>query len=203
MEVFRKSFDYYRGNFRLFEKTIHYLHLHILSKICTTISSEFFDSHNQSDKTDNDNIIPIMKTALLDFKTCFNKSPNYKKRYDNLRNRKLEEAELHNIITNIALAFTKEPRLASGLIDSDSYLLSDLIQYIITINNSQEDSIGLFIQVLTSGKIKNEPDNKNCINIQIAALISVSKVIENTLHLFVNMYSLDKNLSEKLNKAVK
>jgi len=201
LEVFKKSFDYYRGNFKMFEKVIHYLHLNLLSHISCTLSCDNLNSNEEKNiEIMKDDILSIMNLVTLDLKASFNHISSFKKRYTNFKNKRFEEIELQNTITTIALFLLKEKKLIIKLIDDDSLFLYDLINYISTIVSSEESNKNLFIQVLTKGSIKENKENSSKIQFCIG---NVDKIIENTILIFLHILGCNnKDINTKLSNEV-
>jgi hypothetical protein len=73
----------------------------------------------------------MLKEIMVDLKAYYRKSQGNKKRYSDLKRKKLIEVEIHEVITRLGNNLTKSGKLAFSLLDS--YFYEDLMEYIIHI----------------------------------------------------------------------
>ena len=107
-----------------------------------------------------------MQFILTDLRSCFKNTTNYKKRYDDFKDKKYVEIEIQEVITRIGVNVSKEPQLMYNLVDNSSLFTYDLIAYLsklssVKVNNGEKD---LFLDKLSDGrlKVKNQYSIKNC-----------------------------------------
>ena len=129
-----------------------------------------------------------MQCILTDLRSFFKNTTNYKKRYDDFRDRKFCELEIHETITKIALNISKEPALVYNLVDNSSLFSIDLIGFLKKISTSNNDK-AKFFDKLTDGKLKVK-------NPEVAMKIIV-RIVENTIHIIYNLINSPDQVANK------
>jgi len=120
LDEFKDLFDPYRSRLRTFCRFLNNLHLNILGNISDISKNAAMEEYE-----------PIMKGVMFDLKAFYRKTANSRKRLEDFKSRKLNEVEIHEVITRIGLNVTKYQKLVLSLLES--YFYDDIIEYIIVI----------------------------------------------------------------------
>jgi len=132
-----------------------------------------------------------MQFILTDLRSCFKNTTNYKKRYDDFKDKKYVEIEIQEVITRIGVNVSKEPQLMYNLVDNSSLFTYDLIAYLsklssVKVNNGEKD---LFLDKLSDGRLK--------VKNQAQALNTVVKIVENSVLIIYNIINSPREIYDK------
>jgi len=182
LEAFKDCFDYYRGKLRLFGKVLHNLHLNVISNLSELVNYDIKEKEEED-------TINIMKAILTDLRSCFKNTHNYRKRYEDFKARKLQEIEIHELVTRIGVNISNEPQLSYHLVDDTSLFSNDIISFLKSIVDAGNESKKNFIDELMKGKTRKKNDQQ-CGKILIS-------IIENSLIIILNILASPPELALK------
>jgi hypothetical protein len=167
LEEFKDLFDPYRSRLRTFCKFLNNLHLNILGNISDISKNGALEQYE-----------PIMKDIMMDLKAFYRKTANSRKRLEDFKHRKLNEVEIHEVITRIGVNVTKYQKLIISLLES--YFYDDIIEYLIVIAKTNMNGKD-FISALAEKKKKNVDEVKRY----------VLAIIENSQAILINVMNSD------------
>ncbi len=134
-----------------------------------------------------------MQFILTDIRSLFKNTTNYKKRYDEFRDKKFVEIEIQELVTRTVSNLTKEPQLTYHLVDNTSLFSQDLIFYLKKISTST-NSKGNFLDSLSDGKIKMKNDQ---------AYKVILSILENSAQIIYNIFNSPKEVMDKFVEKVR
>jgi hypothetical protein len=181
LKEFKEQFDGFRGKLVSFIKILNNLHLNILANLSAI-----------SKNSANEQYEDIMKSIMIDLKAFYRKNVNQatKKRIEEFKTKKLNELEIHELITRIGINVTKYPELAQSLVES--YFYHDIIEFLLIMARTSENNKD-FVTMVIDNRRNKEKDVKNI-------LLSI---LENSQFILINVLTINEIVTENfINQVV-